>query len=154
MSENIDTLQARADRLRERAKQEYPESWVPDQAGDEIAGELVRYSRGTTSYGEQVIAVLRTPEGVERSVWLLHAVLRGEFAKLRPKPGELVLIRYEGKRKSAAGNSYVSYRVEVGRDEPAPDWEALGAEPMPEPAEPISPAAPVEPRSDDGDIPF
>jgi len=154
MNDNADTLQARADRLRERAEQEYPESWVPDEAGDEIAGELVRYARGTTSYGEQVIAVLRTPAGVERSVWLLHAVLRGEFAKLRPRPGELVLVRYEGKRKSAAGNSYASYRVEVDRDEPAPDWNALGAEPMPEP---VSPHAPLEDRvkgSEDDEIPF
>lgn len=116
---------ARAARLRDRAEQEHPESWVPEQAGDEIVGELVRYSRGTTSYGEQVIAVLRTVEGVERSVWLLHAVLRGEFAKLRPRPGELVLIRYQGKRKGAGGGVYAGYRVEVDRDEAPPDWDAL-----------------------------
>jgi hypothetical protein len=116
-------------RLRERAEREFPDSWVPEQPGEEIAGELVRYERGTTSYGEQVIAVLRTPDGSERSVWLLHAVLRGEFAKLRPRPGELLLVRYEGKRQPAGGGSaYVSYRVEVDRDDGAPDWDEIGAE--------------------------
>lgn len=40
-------------RIHERAERDYPESWIPENPGDEIAGELVRYERGTTAYGEQ-----------------------------------------------------------------------------------------------------
>ena len=131
-------------KLHERAERQYPESWVPESPGDTIAGEFVRLDAGTTSYGEQAIAVLRTSDGAERGIWLLHAVLRGEFAKQRPRPGELVLVRYDGKRESAAGHSYASYRVEVDREQRAPDWDSLTAE------DDGTPAA----EQDDGDIPF
>jgi hypothetical protein len=121
---------ARVERLRERASREFPKAWVPEQPGEELAGELDRYESGTTAYGEQTIAVLRTLDGAERAVWLIHAVLRDEFAKLQPRPGELVLIRYLGKREPAGGGSaYVSYRLEVDRPDAVPDWAAVGGEP-------------------------
>lgn len=153
--------QDRLAKLRERADRQYPESWVPKAAGDTIAGEFVRLDTGTTSYGEQTIAVLREQNGVERSVWLLHAVLRNELAKLRPKPGELVLIRYDGKKDSAAGTRYAAYRVEVDREQAPTDWDALAdADDVPDEAGPVASDVPADtegfdttPRSDD-DIPF
>lgn len=118
------SLEDRLEDLREQAEHEYPTSWVPEAAGDEIGGELVRYERGTTRRGEEHwIAVLRAPDESERSVWLLHTALLGQFKDKRPKPGEAVLIRFEGKRESAAGVSYAAYRVEVARDPVEPDWD-------------------------------
>lgn len=118
------------DRLRDRASRDFPQPWVAENPDDEIAGELLRYERGNTrSYGEKWIAVLRTPEGEERSVWLLHTVLNNQFARLKPKVGELVLIRYQGKREGAGGSTYDDYRVEIDRGEDmAPDWSELGAD--------------------------
>jgi len=119
----------RVARLRERADTEKPESWVPRDPGDEIAGQLVSYERGTTSYGSQVIAVIQPPDGPPRALWLLTAVLRDEFAKLRPAPGEWVLVRYLGKRQAAGGGpDYQAYTVVVDRVAVEPDWAAIGAE--------------------------
>lgn len=155
-------------RLRDRADTATPESWVPEQPGEEIAGELVRYEEGQTAYGRQVIAVIRPPGGEERSIWLLHAVLRGEFAKLRPRPGELLLIRYLGKKQGGDGTSYASYRLEIDRDDAAPDWGAIdedAAASAPAAHAPLAGPAPSAPRpsatsqggggsAEDDDIPF
>lgn len=120
---------ARAARLRERADTERPESWVPQAPGDEIVGELVRYERGSTSYGPQIIAIIQPEHGAPRAVWLLTAVLRDEFAKLRPAPGEWLLIRYLGKREAAGdGPDYQAHSVVVDRDALEPDWATVGAE--------------------------
>jgi hypothetical protein len=114
--------------MRERANDARPESWVPREPGEELAGELVRYERGETSYGRQIIAIIRTLDGTERACWLLHAVLLDEFAKAKPRPGELLLIRYEGKRENASGQPYAAYRLEVDREPVAPEWDAIGQE--------------------------
>lgn len=153
--------------LQERADHAAPESWIPEAAGEEIAGELVRYESGHTAYGRQVIAVVKPPNADERSLWLLHSVLRAEFAKQRPRPGELVLIRYLGRKQGADGTGYAAYRLEIDRDQAAVDWDAIadGAIEAPglhaplEQSPPSAPApqAPTEPSGgtgDDDDIPF
>jgi hypothetical protein len=137
-------LDARIAELRDRVEQERPQSWVPEQPGDEIAGELLRYGRGTARGKEAIIAVLRTPEGVERSVWVLGTVLEREFAELQPKAGELLLIRYLGKRESTTGeSSYREFRIEAERDEAPIDWSTIGAKAG---AETASPATTDRPR--------
>ncbi|HYH59798.1 MAG TPA: hypothetical protein VD790_11360 [Thermoleophilaceae bacterium] len=119
----------RAARLRERADTERPDAWVPEHPGDELVGELVRYERGTTSYGDQVIAIVQPTDAAARSLWLLTAILRDEFAKHRPAPGEWVLVRYLGKREPKGdGPAYQAYTVVVDREPVQPDWAAIGAE--------------------------
>jgi hypothetical protein len=56
----------------ERAEREFPESWIPERPGEQIAGELVRYDRGRTSYGDQIIAVLRLADDLARQAGHLH----------------------------------------------------------------------------------
>jgi hypothetical protein len=115
----------RAQQLARRAEQELPEAWMPSAAGDAIVGEVVRLEQGMTVRGPAWIVVLKTEDGRERSVWLLHTVLRNELARQRPEPGELVLIKYEGKKESTAGQAYEAYRVLVDRDQAVPDWDAV-----------------------------
>ena len=107
----------RVDRLRERLEAGNPESWQPSMAGDEIIGTFVRVSVGHTAFGPSPIVVLTDEDGVEKSVWLLHTVLRNQMNRLRPALGELVGIRYLGKREPVGGGSeYDDYRVVVDRD--------------------------------------
>jgi hypothetical protein len=121
----------RAAALAERAERPPPESWRPDDASkghpEKLIGELVRYEENHTAYGPCRIAVLRNSAGAEFSVWLLHTVLRNEFARLRPKPGELVYVRYLGKRqpKQPGGSPYDAYAVVVDRDDV--DWDGSDA---------------------------
>jgi hypothetical protein len=114
----------RARQLARLAEEELPEAWIPSAAGDTIVGEFVRLEQGPTVRGPAWIAVLKTEDG-ERSVWLLHVVLRNELARRRPESGELVLIKYLGKKESSAGQPYEGYRVLVDREQSVADWDAV-----------------------------
>jgi hypothetical protein len=114
--------------LRERAERDFPETWKPSDGDRALAGEFVRLDQGHTAYGPASIAVIRTEDGRERSLWLLHAALKAQFGRARPRAGELVVVKYEGKKTSAAGQSYESYRVVLDREREAPNWDALAAE--------------------------
>jgi hypothetical protein len=103
----------------------FPESWIPSPDGDTLVGEFVRIEQGATVRGPAWVAVFRTEDKVERSVWLLHTVLRNELVRQRPRPGELVVIRYEGTKLTRAGQLYHAYRVLVDREELPPDWDAV-----------------------------
>jgi hypothetical protein len=118
----------RYDNLERQATQDFPRSWVPSEADPSIVGEFLRLEQGTTAYGPARIVVLKTKDGSERSVWLFHTVLRNEFARVRPKVGELVAVRYLGKKQGAQGQAYESYRVVSQRDEGAPEWDSLDSD--------------------------
>jgi hypothetical protein len=116
------------DDLEQQAAQDFPKSWVPSESDPSIVGEFLRLEQGTTAFGPARIVVLKTKDGNERSLWLFHSVLKNEFNRVRPKVGELVAVRYLGKKQGAAGQKYESYRVIAQRDESAPDWDSLGSE--------------------------
>ena len=114
-------------RLAAQADQELPESWIPSTEEPTIVGTFIRLEQGPTVRGLAWIVVLKTEDGRERSVWLLHTVLRNELARQRPQAGELVLIKYEGKKESSAGQPYevtgcwsiVTTRYRTGMHSPA-----------------------------------
>jgi hypothetical protein len=100
----------------------YPESWKPE-VGYLCVGELLRYDSGSTEFGDYVIAVIRDDDtGEERSVWLMHEVLRREFAKRRPKPGERLGIK---RLDDDAEKNYKRYALRVDREEALPDFNKL-----------------------------
>jgi len=131
----------------------HAESWIPDEPGDTIEGEFVRLDRGTTEYGAAAIAVIRTDDGSERAVWLLHAVLKQELGRVRPEPGERLAIRFDGRKTSTRGHSYAAYSVAVDREESAPSWEDIDDEPVPRGGEAAAVGASSNGQADD-DLPF
>ncbi len=127
------TVSERATKLQQRASEDFAESWRPDKDGSppQLIAEVVRYTSGPTSYGDKPICVVRDGDGKEFSVWLLQAALVAAFARERPKPGELVLIDYQGQKNSErTGRRYHAFKLVVERDdEPAlPDFDAMAAE--------------------------
>jgi hypothetical protein len=53
---------------------------------------------------------------------------QGQFKQARPTAGEIVAVRYLGKRTSAEGRSYHAWRVSVaGRENAKLDWDNLDA---------------------------
>ena len=125
----------------------YPESWIP-KVDDILVGTVVRYESGSTEYGPCPIVVVEDEEKKElRSVWLLHAVLRSEFQKKRPRPGERVGI----KRLPDAKIDYKRYALWVDREEPEiPDFSQFA------PAGDVSPEDQARLSVDEGsdDLPF
>lgn len=138
--------------LHEKAKEPLPESWQPTKPGDELAGIFVRLDRGTTSYGPCWIVVLediKTP-GTFTSIWLFHTALINQFKKARPEVGQLVLVRYEGKRKpKSGGTDYHDWKVLTENDGSGFSWDEFGGHDTP----PAVPEANGDFHLDD-DVPF
>lgn len=123
----LSDLQQRAAALAERASGPRPESWRPDKPElrhpNPLVGTLAGIVEGPDrGYGPTHIAELVDVDGRRWAVWLLGHVLRVEFLERAsaPQPGELVAIRYEGRRQRQFArigepSQYESYRVVVDR---------------------------------------
>lgn len=127
-----DEAQTVEERLTARAAEPQPESWKHEKEGDQIVGRFRRLEKGSTTYGDCWIVVLeslRTP-GRLSSVWLFNTTLFNEFKKARPKPGETVLVRYEGRVQRQGQSDYHLWKVVVDRpeNESAYSWGDLGAD--------------------------
>lgn len=131
----------RVEALRQRFDEPLPESWIAKDAGDELVGTFVRLDKGTTTYGDCWIVVLESARnpGTFASVWLINQALVNEFSRARPVPGELVAVRYGGKKPvknptPGRSSEYHDWKVVVDResaDAPPPDWNALTGDPGP-----------------------
>lgn len=127
----VDEIQQR---MREKLEAGYPVPWIPGENGDteEIIGTFIRLEQAPTrNFGMQWVMILADLESrVERSVWLLHTVLRNELSKLKPVTGETVAIRHLGKKSPASGigQDYDDYRVVCDRQPgTVANWDAVGA---------------------------
>lgn len=116
------------DELEERVSREFAEAWIPTPEVPTITGTFVRLDQAATNYGPCRVVVLRTKDGSEKAVWLFHTALKAAFAREKPKAGDLVAVRWLGKRQGSAGQTYDGYRVAVKRDQAEADWDALGSD--------------------------
>lgn len=103
----------------------FPEGWRP-KAGDKLIGNIVEISARESEYGGTYpLVIVSTEDGREVAIHGFHAVLKNELARLRPKTGDKLGVRYHG--RDAAG--WEKYRVLLERtepeDAPAPDWAAM-----------------------------
>lgn len=114
---------------------ESPEAWKPAEAGETIVGEVTGWRTVTTerSGTECEVMTVRTPEGIERSIWTWHAQLRYRLIAPRDALGDdrtggsvpaesrlarvsdRVAIRYGGRNQLDDGREAMSYRVSIER---------------------------------------
>jgi hypothetical protein len=123
---------------------EMPPSWKP-VPGEVLVGVVEGYDRYQGQYGEYRVCLLR--EATENSlltVYLSSTVLWNEFAKIRPKIGETIGIKYLG--KSEGNNPYHRYKVVVDREVDVNAFFGAASASAPEPTTPEA--------SEDDDIPF
>jgi hypothetical protein len=127
-NDSFDWDTARA-QLGKRADEGFPPAWQPEQPDEEILGVVARVTmQAPTAYGPSPVVELVLESGERLSVWLYHTVLRRSFERERVSLGELVLIRYLGKRKpDGGGNAYDDYRLVVHRPQQSgePDWVGM-----------------------------
>lgn len=113
--------------------------------GDVFVGVVDRYEEGPTRYGPApIVVVIDETSGELRSLWILHHVLRDEFAKQRPRPGERIGV----KRLADSDRGYQRFVLRVDRQEPAdavPDFAAYGITDGGEAPGPRAPQAPQGP---------
>ena len=153
---NATDFAARAEALLDAPE---PTTWLPRDAEKAhpalLVGELVALENSHTARGPCQIAIVKDAEGGLWNVWLIHAVLKSEFAAQKPRYGEMIAIRWEGRVQGGQGeNGYEKYRLVVDRQPGAtPEYTAVddvveatpSAEPavVPEAAEPVrEPEAP------------
>ena len=144
-----------------RAKLDQPraETYRFTEAGDEIAGTVVRLDVADTEYGPQRIVVIDTGDGELRSIWLLHDALLSQMKKLKPQAGDVIAVRYLGKQKSGNGRSYHAYTVATDQERPQFQWDAPSARPPAVAADPwegedFGGEAPPPPGPPDDEPPF
>lgn len=110
---------------------EAPPAWMPKDEGEQIVGRLVEVNPSAhTAHGAVPVVTLEGPNGGRRSVWLIHAVLRRGFERANVQLGEVVLIRFLGKRQpEGGGNAWHDYAVvvdrPVGTEAGRVDWVAI-----------------------------
>jgi len=93
---------------------EPPTRWRPEE-GEKVVGELVRTAE-KTSFGRSAPTLyLLVDDGRYVTVRASGVVLRGALEELKPKPGELLALKFEGFRESAAGHRYALHRMAVRR---------------------------------------
>ena len=120
--------------LKRLANIEGPPESVRLEAGETFLGTIVGYSSAETAFGPCVIAYVEEEKSGElQSLWLLHRVLRNEFAKQKPRIGDTVGLKYHGTQspKSGDGQDYHSWSLLVegkGREEALPDFELSNVE--------------------------
>lgn len=112
-----------AGELSDQLDKDFPKTVVLDDENPKVLGIFRRVDSGPSDYGPVPIVVLETQSGEEIGLWLFHAVLRNQFAQQAPKVGEMVGVRFLGKRTGASGRAYSNYRVAVVRDAEARDFD-------------------------------
>jgi hypothetical protein len=153
-----------AARLRQIADEGNAQAFLFEKPGDELLGWVVDINPAApTRFGFAPVVTVRLPDGRVVSLWLLHAVLRREFERQAPTPGELVLVRYQGTVTPEGASAYESYVVVVDRGKPSVDWTAIATRygdsldrppPEPSPHDPPEPPAGWETDRQADDIPF
>jgi hypothetical protein len=109
--------------LDELLKFEPPTRWHPEP-GERVDGVLAKEDERTTFGKSAPTLFLLVPPNFEDIhdhryvvVRASGVVLRGAVDQLRPRPGERVALKYEGKRPTADGSrEYAYHRMAVQRD--------------------------------------
>lgn len=89
--------------------------WKPEP-GDVLHGTLQEAETVRTKYGPTIKAVILEEETTEPVLlWVGSAVLKAEWQKAQPKPGERLAVKYIG-RQGQAERQYHVHAVEVFRE--------------------------------------
>jgi hypothetical protein len=123
--------------LKDRADAENAPAWIPEKAGDFIAGRLDRIGRGPDrGYGRPIVVTFGDAEGEvngkpiapgTHSLFLFGTALVAQFRDAAPKVAEAVIVKYLGEKTSPdSGRTYKSWRVLVDRPEQEIEWGNIG----------------------------
>ena len=161
-------LREKKDQIERRAQEaldrEYPPAWMPQKPEtghpDVIVGLVLRIDPRvgpSKTFGTySAVVEVRTTDGQEWTVWCNESgALYAQLVRLRLQPGDVVAIRYRGKRQSQQNpsQSYHDFRLVRVEDDEGPaqpvDYDALQRNHD----MPALPEGEEAPKPDD-DIPF
>ena len=129
--------------LEERLDAEFAPAWRPSP-GDKLVGTVTELSERDGAYGAYPIVTVRQADGKELAVHAFHEVLQSELARIAPKHGDEIGIKYQGKDSE---RGYHRYTVRRAGDDAALSWSKYA-----EAGETVE--ADSAGRDDGDDIPF
>jgi hypothetical protein len=141
--------------LDDRLDADYAAAWRPNP-GDKVIGTVTALDVRDGTYGAYPIVTLDTEDG-EVALHCFHEVLANELAKIAPKIGDRVGVKYAGKHPE---RGYHIYRVQRDGDDTEFAWGRFGGETAGAPASDLPEVAdsgygqPPKSKDDDDDIPF
>ena len=102
---------------------DFAPAWKP-QPGDKLVGVITELSSRDGTYGNYPIVTLRDDAGNEWAVHAFHEVAANELARVAPKVGDHIGIKYLGKHPE---RNYHRYKVQRDRDA-AFDWSKFAGD--------------------------
>ena len=88
-------------------------TWKPDSDGAAIAGRVLRIEENTGTNGDSTLVEVETEDQMQVGIWL-STVLERQWQKERPTVGDVIGIKYHGKRTSPkSGREYKSFTLKV-----------------------------------------
>ena len=108
--------------LETQLDRDYAPAWRPEP-GDSFIGTVVELSEREGNYGSYPIVTMRSASGEERAVHAFHEVLASEFARVAPKIGDELGIKYLGMH---AERGYHRYRVRRAGASAELNWDKYG----------------------------
>jgi len=133
----------------------YPLNWKPE-AGDVLYGRVIELEERTSTQDMSLypLVTVETEEGDEYQFRAWHKAAKEQLARLQPKPGEMIAIKYHGESPDGGAKRY---RIAVERDGDeggtAPNWAAMQSNGGGEPAAAEEPSSGNLGEEEDG-IPF
>jgi hypothetical protein len=105
-----------------------PEPWRP-KAGEKLVGEIKDIRKAPSRYADPyLIVTVRTENGEYWAFSAYHKVAREALAGLNPQCGDVIAIRYDGKKGDRA---YEFYKILVRHADGTvvePNWDAIQKE--------------------------
>jgi hypothetical protein len=146
--------------LSDQLDKDYAPAWRP-VPGEKVIGAVTALDAREGAYGTYPIVTLETDDG-EIALHCFHEVLQNELAKIAPKIGDRIGVKYVGKHPE---RGYHVYRVQRDGADDEFAWGQFGAdEPAAPPASDVPndfpaygepPAETTKPGGgDDADVPF
>lgn len=86
-------------------------SWKPEP-GESIGGRVLTIVSNTGKEGDSSLAEIETENSERMGVWLSTVLMR-EFEQQKVAPGDVVGIKYFGKKTSKAGHEYNAYGIVI-----------------------------------------
>jgi hypothetical protein len=92
---------------------EFAEAWKP-KPGTKIVGVITDVTARDSGYGEYPIVTLEVAGGDRVALHCFHEVLRGELARIAPKLGDEIGVKYLGQHPEKGYHQYKVARAGTG----------------------------------------
>jgi hypothetical protein len=121
--------------IEEQLDAEYAPAWRPDP-GDKLVGIVTEISEREGAFGVYPIVTVMGDDGETLAFHAFHEVAQNELARLAPKLGDAIGVKYLGKDEARGYHRYRVRRAASG--DSAINWSRYGDGGTDEPLEPIA----------------